>query len=129
VASVPAKRLKIDSFLHDPIESWQSKFNMTPLDKTLKRSLKINGRDYVLAFDPHGLKITEKGRRLGLELKWAEIVSGETALAVALRASLGKFQNVAKAVAGKTKQTLNRSARAQTPIRIRRGIKKRASRR
>jgi hypothetical protein len=102
---------------------------MTPLDKTLKRALKINGRDYVITFDPHALKITEKGRRLGLELKWAEIVSGETALAIALRASLGKFQDVPKAVAGKTNQTFNPNARAKTPIKIRRATKKRTSRR
>lgn len=102
---------------------------MTPLDKTLKRALTINGRDYVITFDPHVLKITEKGRRLGIELKWAEIVSGETALAVALHASLGRFQDVTKAVAGKTKQIVNPSARAKTPVRIRRAAKKRASRR
>jgi hypothetical protein len=102
---------------------------MTPLDKTLKRALKINGRDYVITFDPHVLKITEKGRRLGIELKWAEIVSGETALAVALHASLGRFQDVTKTVAGKTKQTFNPSTRAKMPIRIRRATKKRASRR
>jgi hypothetical protein len=101
---------------------------MIPLDKTLKRALKINGRDYVITIDPHVLKITERGRRLGLELKWAEIVSGETALAVALHASLGKFQDVTKAVAGKTKQTFHPSARAKTPIRIRRVAKKRTSR-
>lgn len=102
---------------------------MTPLDKILKRALKINGRDYVITFDPHVLKITEKGRRLGLELKWAEIVSGESALAVALRASLGKFQDVTKAGGGKTKRIFNRSARAQAPIRTRLATKKRASRR
>jgi hypothetical protein len=102
---------------------------MTPLDKTLKRALKINGSDYVITIDPQVLKITEKGRRIGLELKWTEIVSGETALAVALHASLGKFQDVTKAVTGKTKQTFNPSARAKTPIRIPRVAKKRTSRR
>jgi hypothetical protein len=66
---------------------------MSPLDKPLKRALQINGRGYVITLDPQALKITEKGRRIGLELKWAEIVGGEAALAVALRASLGKFQD------------------------------------
>jgi hypothetical protein len=102
---------------------------MTPLDKTLKRGLKIDGRDYVITIDPDALKITEKGRRLGLELKWPEIVSGETALAVALHASLGKFQDAAKAAAGKTKQPFNPNPRAKTPSRIRSAAKKRASRR
>ena len=66
---------------------------MTPLDKSLKRTLKINGRDYVITLTPEALKITRKGHRLGVELKWPELVSGETALAVALHASIGKFQD------------------------------------
>ena len=66
---------------------------MTPLDKSLKRVLEINGRDYVVTLTPDALKITEKGHRLGVELKWADLVSGESALAVALRASVGKFQD------------------------------------
>jgi hypothetical protein len=81
---------------------------MTPLDKTLKRALKIDGRNYVISLDPQVLKITEKGRRIGLELKWAEIVSGETALAVALHASLGKFQNVPRKPALRAKTTKKR---------------------
>jgi len=69
---------------------------MTPLDKSLKRALMIKGRDYVIHLAPNALKITEKGRRLGLELKWADLISGESALAVALHASLGKFAADAK---------------------------------
>jgi hypothetical protein len=65
---------------------------MTPLDKTLKRSLTIKGIDYVVTLTPEFLKVTRKGRRLGLELKWADITSGESALAVALHASVGKFE-------------------------------------
>jgi hypothetical protein len=66
---------------------------MTPLEKTLKRTLRIDGRDYVVTLDPDALKITEKGRRLGLELQWADLISGETALARALQASVGKLQS------------------------------------
>ena len=62
---------------------------MVPLQKTLKRALNIDGRDYVLAISPDGLKLVPKGKRKGIELKWEELVSGEAALAVALRASLG----------------------------------------
>jgi hypothetical protein len=62
---------------------------MTPLDKTLKRALTIDGVEYVITVSPQGLKMTQKGRRLGLELKWSDIVSGESALAVALQASVG----------------------------------------
>ena len=102
---------------------------MTPLDKSLKRALSINGRDYVITLSPDALKITEKGHRLGLELKWPELISGDSALAVALRASLGKFQDAAKAVATQTKGTSSRSTRAKTPMKIRRATKKNASRR
>ena len=60
---------------------------MTPLDKTLKRSLTIKGIDYVVTLSPDSIKLTRKGKRLGVELKWADITSGESALAVALRCS------------------------------------------
>jgi hypothetical protein len=100
--------------------------SMTPLDKPLKRAVRINGRDYVITLNPAALKITEKGRRLGLELKWAEIVSGETALAVALRASLGKFQNASKAVASKSTETPKPSPRTQASTSPHRFTKKRA---
>ena len=64
---------------------------MTPLDKTLKRSLAINGVDYVLTLTPDSLKLTRKGRRLGTELRWADIASGDSALAIALQASVGRL--------------------------------------
>ena len=99
---------------------------MTPLDKPLKRALKISGRDYVITLNPEALKITEKGHRLGLELKWAEIVSGESALAVALHASLGKFAGATTAAAGKAKELSKRTARAKATSGARRGAKKRA---
>ena len=64
---------------------------MTPLDKVLKRSLQIDGAEYVITISPTALKITLKNHRSGVELPWAELVSGERALAVALQASVGKF--------------------------------------
>src|SRR6266567_1870195 len=66
---------------------------MTPLEKTLKRALRIGGRDYVVTLTPDALKITEKGHRLGLELPWADLISGDSALAIALQASVGRFQS------------------------------------
>jgi hypothetical protein len=68
---------------------------VTPLDKPLKRALRIRGHDYVVTLTSDALKLTQKAHRLGMELKWADIVSGESALAVALNASLGKFQHEA----------------------------------
>ncbi len=62
----------------------------TALDKTLKRELSIDGQTYTVALSPEGLKLTLKGRRKGLELPWKTLVSGETALATALNASLGQ---------------------------------------
>lgn len=61
---------------------------MTPLDKPLKRELTIGGTAYTLTIDPHGMKLTEKGRRRGVELLWKDLVSGDVALATALQASL-----------------------------------------
>ncbi|WP_433851511.1 hypothetical protein [Stenotrophomonas nitritireducens] len=61
---------------------------MTPLDKQLRRELTIEGKAYTLSLDPVGLKLVEKGRRKGLELRWTDLVSGDAALAAALQASL-----------------------------------------
>ncbi|SEI87969.1 hypothetical protein [Frateuria terrea] len=61
---------------------------MTPLDKPLKRELAIGETTYTLTIDPDGMKLTEKGRRRGVELLWKDLVSGDVALATALQASL-----------------------------------------
>ena len=61
---------------------------MTPLDKPLRRELEVDGRSYTLTLDPQGLKLTPKGKRKGLELRWQDLVSGDAALATALQASL-----------------------------------------
>ena len=64
---------------------------MTRLDKPLKRELRIKGKPHVLTIDAEGLKLTQKGRRKGIELKWLALTNGEAALAVALNASLGRL--------------------------------------
>jgi hypothetical protein len=61
---------------------------MTPLDKPLRRELEIEGKPWTLTIDPDGLKLTEKGRRKGIELRWADLVSGDAGLAAALQASV-----------------------------------------
>jgi len=63
----------------------------TRLDKMLKREVSIDGRAFVVAISPEGLKLTLKGRRKGQELRWSDLISGEAALAVALNASVGRF--------------------------------------
>lgn len=61
---------------------------MTPLDKPLKRELKIEDQLYTLTLTPDELKLVPKGRRKGLALKWSDLVSGDAALAAVLQASL-----------------------------------------
>ena len=61
---------------------------MTRLDKPLRREVMIGEQPYTLTLDPAGLKLVEKGKRKGLVLSWQELVSGDAALATALRASL-----------------------------------------
>lgn len=62
----------------------------TELDKTLKRMVQVDGTPWTVILDPEGLRIVGKGKRKPqVELKWKDLVSGEAALAVALRASVG----------------------------------------
>lgn len=61
---------------------------MTPLDKTLKRAITIEGQPYVLTLDAEGVTITEKGKRKGQSLKWKELLTGEAGLSAALKASV-----------------------------------------
>jgi hypothetical protein len=63
----------------------------TQLDKTLKRAVSIQGRDFVVSISPKGLKLTLKGRRKGFELEWVDLVTGDAALTTALNASVGAF--------------------------------------
>ena len=63
----------------------------TLLEKTLKREVRIGDRSYIVAISPLTLKLTPKGKRRGLELNWESLVSGDTALAAALDASVGRF--------------------------------------
>jgi hypothetical protein len=62
---------------------------MTPLDKPLRRELEIAGKAWTLMIDADGLKLTEKGKRKGIELRWSDLVSGDAGLAAALQASVG----------------------------------------
>ena len=60
----------------------------TKLDGALKRELSINGEPYTLTISPERLHLVRKGRRKGYELAWADLISGDAALATALNASL-----------------------------------------
>jgi len=60
----------------------------TKLDGPLRREIEINGVAYTLTLTAQGLTLVLKGKRKGLELSWTSLVSGEAALATALKASL-----------------------------------------
>ncbi len=60
----------------------------TRLDKPIRRELEIGDKPYTLTIDTDGLKLVEKGRRKGQELRWQDIVDGDAALAAGLSASL-----------------------------------------
>jgi hypothetical protein len=60
----------------------------TKLQKAMKREIRIHDKPFVVTLAPEGLKLVGKGRRKGLELRWADLVSGDAALATALNASL-----------------------------------------
>jgi hypothetical protein len=71
----------------------------TVLDKALKRQVSVDGVNYMVALDPEGIRLTQKGkRRPEVELRWRELVSGEAAMAVALNASLAAGPAAAKSV-------------------------------
>lgn len=92
----------------------------TPLHSVLKRSLTIDGREYVVTLTQSALKLTLKGKRNGVELPWAQLVNGEAALAVALHASLGAF-------AGKNKAQAVEAPKAAPKKAARRAAKKSSS--
>ena len=59
----------------------------TKLEKTLKREIDVDGKAYMLAISPDGLKLTEKGRRKGQELSWKGLLDGQAAAPSAAGAS------------------------------------------
>jgi hypothetical protein len=60
----------------------------TVLNKELKREVLIKEKPFTLTLGPTGLKLTEKGHRRGIELKWEDVIGGDAALAAALNASV-----------------------------------------
>lgn len=60
----------------------------TKLEGQLKREIAVGDDAYTLTLTPEGFVLARKGRRKGLEIRWADLVSGEAALATALNASL-----------------------------------------
>jgi hypothetical protein len=61
----------------------------TKLNKLLKREIEVDGKAYMVALSPEGLKLTEKGKRLGKELTWKELVGGDASSSIASGLPLG----------------------------------------
>jgi hypothetical protein len=63
----------------------------TALDKDLKRQITVDGVAYTVALNADGFRLTGKGKRKPeIELLWRDLLNGDTAMAVALNASLMK---------------------------------------
>jgi len=60
----------------------------TKLEGQLKREITVGDDTYTITLSPEGFVLARKGRRKGLDIRWADLVSGEAALATALNASL-----------------------------------------
>lgn len=60
----------------------------TKLEGNLKREIVIGETPYTVTLSPGGFTLVVKGRRKGLEIAWADLVSGDAALATALNKSL-----------------------------------------
>ena len=61
----------------------------TPLDRSIKRELEVDGMRYTVTISPEGIKVTEKGKRKGQEITWRDIISGDAALRRDLSLSVG----------------------------------------
>jgi hypothetical protein len=55
----------------------------TKLNKQLKREIDVDGKPYMVTLSPEGLKLTEKGKRLGQEHSWKELLGVAASAATA----------------------------------------------
>jgi hypothetical protein len=60
---------------------------MAPNPTNSLSQIETDGKPYMVTL-ARGRKLTEKGKRLGKEVTWKELVSGDAALSNALSASL-----------------------------------------
>jgi len=51
----------------------------TKLNKQLKREIEVDGKLYTITLSPEGVKLTEKGKRLGSEHTWKALIGGGSA--------------------------------------------------
>jgi hypothetical protein len=78
----------VDGAVRGPLVLCEGLPMTTKLDHALKRELEIGEGTYTVTLTQKGFTLAPKGRRKGLEIQWADLVSGEAALATALNATL-----------------------------------------
>lgn len=61
----------------------------TKLNKLLKREIDVDGKPYMVTLSPAGVKLTEKGKRLGREHTWKDLLGAEAAASAAAESAFG----------------------------------------
>lgn len=64
----------------------------TPLDKPIRRELSLNGALYTVTISTDGVKIVPKGKRLGHEISWETLLSGDAELRRDLNISVDAYR-------------------------------------
>jgi hypothetical protein len=64
----------------------------TLLDKPIRRELSLNGAVYTVAISTDGVKIVPKGKRLGHEISWETLLSGDAELRRDLNISVDAYR-------------------------------------
>jgi hypothetical protein len=61
----------------------------TKLNKLLKREIDVDGKPYMVTLSPAGVKLTEKGKRLGREHTWKDLLGAEAVTSAAAESPFG----------------------------------------
>jgi hypothetical protein len=61
----------------------------TKLNKQLKREIDVDGKPYMITLSPDGVKLTEKGKRLGREHTWKDLLGAATTTSTAAESAFG----------------------------------------
>ena len=61
----------------------------TKLNKLLKREIDVDGKPYMVTLSPAGVKLTEKGKRLGREHTWKDLLGAEAATSAPTESAFG----------------------------------------
>ena len=94
-----------------------------PLDKPIRREVRIEGNPYTLTLDADGVTVVRKGGRKGFTVTWASLVEGDPQRQLDLMRSLEAVQPRNQA-----EPMPSQAARPQ-PARPARPVKKRPARR